>query len=286
MSDSIVTSRKEQRISSRDGSQLHVVSWLPETAPRGVVVIVHGFNSHSAYYPWVAEQLIGAGLAVYAFDLRGRGRSEGERYYIESFQEYQDDVHAVVTLARSRTPGLPIYLLGHSAGGVISSVYALDHQSELAGLICESFAFRVFAPDIALTVLKGLSHVVPHTHVLRLNIDDFSRDPAVIAAMKADPEVRDEVQPTLTVAEMVRADERLEREFGSFHLPVLILHGDADKVTRPDGSRQFHAAAGSADKTLKIYEGHAHDLLNDVGRETVMADITSWIETRLPVRIA
>jgi acylglycerol lipase len=282
MPNDIVKSRTDERIASADGRMLHMTTWLPEDAPRAVVVIVHGFNSHSGYYPWVAERLTASGLAVYTFDLRGRGKSEGERYFIESFQEYQDDVHAVVSRARSREPGLPIYLLGHSAGGVISSVYALEHQHEIAGLICESFAFRIFAPDIALTVLKGLSHLVPHTHVLRLNIDDFSRDPAVVAAMKADPEVGNEVQPTLTVAEMVRADERLERDFGLFRLPVLILHGDADKVTRPEGSRQFYAAAGSADKTLKMYEGHAHDLLNDVGRETVLADVTQWIAARLP----
>jgi acylglycerol lipase len=282
MPNDIVKSRTDERIASADGRMLHMTTWLPEDAPRAVVVIVHGFNSHSGYYPWVAERLTASGLAVYTFDLRGRGKSEGERYFIESFQEYQDDVHAVVSRARSREPGLPIYLLGHSAGGVISSVYALEHQHEIAGLICESFAFRVFAPDIALTVLKGLSHLVPHTHVLRLNIDDFSRDPAVVAAMKADPEVGNEVQPTLTVAEMVRADERLERDFGLFRLPVLILHGDADKVTRPEGSRQFYAAAGSADKTLKMYEGHAHDLLNDVGRETVLADVTQWIAAHLP----
>jgi acylglycerol lipase len=282
MPNDTVKSRTDERIASADGRMLHMTTWLPEDAPRAVVVIVHGFNSHSGYYPWVAERLTASGLAVYTFDLRGRGKSEGERYFIESFQEYQDDVHAVVSLARSREAGLPIYLLGHSAGGVISSVYALEHQHEIAGLICESFAFRVFAPDIALTVLKGLSHLVPHTHVLRLNIDDFSRDPAVVAAMKADPEVGNEVQPTLTVAEMVRADERLERDFGLFRLPVLILHGDADKVTRPEGSRQFYAAAGSADKTLKMYEGHAHDLLNDVGRETVLADVTQWIAARLP----
>jgi alpha-beta hydrolase superfamily lysophospholipase len=282
MPNDIVKSRTDERIASADGRMLHMTTWLPEDAPRAVVIIVHGFNSHSGYYPWVAERLTASGLAVYTFDLRGRGKSEGERYFIESFQEYQDDVHAVVSLARSREAGLPIYLLGHSAGGVISSVYALEHQHEIAGLVCESFAFRVFAPDIALTVLKGLSHLVPHTHVLRLNIDDFSRDPAVVAAMKADPEVGNEVQPTLTVAEMVRADERLERDFGLFRLPVLILHGDADKVTRPEGSRQFYAAAGSADKTLKMYEGHAHDLLNDVGRETVLADVTQWIAARLP----
>jgi alpha-beta hydrolase superfamily lysophospholipase len=89
------------------------------------------------------------------------------------------------------------------------------------------------------------------------------------------------VQPTNTVAELARADERLKREFPRITLPVLILHGTADKVTRPEGSRFFYETAGSADKTLKLYEGHAHDLLNDIGREGVMADIVAWIGTRI-----
>ena len=111
--------------------------------------------------------------------------------------------------------------------------------------------------------------------------DTLSRDPAVVRAMNEDPFIAGEVQPTLTVAEMVRADERLEREFGQITLPVLILHGDADKVTRPGGSQQFYDNAGSRDKTLKLYPGHAHDLLNDVDKDLVLGDITRWIEARL-----
>jgi acylglycerol lipase len=273
---------KEETFEGIGGLNIFLRSWQPAGAARGVVAICHGFNSHSGHYFWVADQLVAKGFAVYALDLRGRGRSEGERYFINKFHEYISDVHKMIGIARSREPGLPVFLLGHSAGGVIASSYALDHQSELAGLICESFAFRVYAPDFALSLLKGLAHLTPHLHVLRLPIKDFSRDPAVIEAMNADPFIKDEVQPTQTVAEMWRADERLDLEFSLITLPLLIIHGAADKVTRPDGSQKFFDHAGSADKTLKLYEGYVHDTLNDLGKEVVMADITDWIEKRLP----
>lgn len=278
----VLAQAMEERIQGGAGLQIFIRSWRPATAPRGVVAIVHGVKSHSGYYFWAAEQLVARGFAVYALDLHGRGQSEGERFYLEKFDDYLDDVRALVRLAKSREPGLPVFLLGHSAGGVISSVYTLEHQSELAGFICESFAFQVYAPDFALSVLKGLSHILPHTHVLNLKTEDFSRDPNVVQAMHDDPLIAGEVQPTRTVAELVLADERLKREFPLITLPVLIMHGTADKVTRPAGSQLFYDTAGSKDKTLKLYDGHAHDLLNDLDREKVMADITAWIEARLP----
>ena len=162
----------------------------------------------------------------------------------------------LVKLARTREPGLPMFMLGHSAGGVIACNYVLDHQADFAGLVCESFAYRVPAPDFALSVLKGLSHLAPHAHVLKLKKEDFSRDPKVTRALLDDPLLADEVQPTKTVAEMVRADERLKRDFGLFTLPVLIIHGTKDTVTRPEGSKEFYEKAGSRDKTLKLYEGY------------------------------
>jgi len=175
-----------------------------------------------------------------------------------------------------------VFLFGHSAGGVVACLYAVEHQPELAGLICESFAFRVPAPDFVLAVLKGLSHVAPHAHVLHLKNEDFSRDPKMVAEMNADPLIADEAQPTKTVAAMVRADERLENEFALITLPLMILHGTADKAAKPEGSRVFFDRAGSLDKTLKLYEGHVHDLLRDLGREIVIADISQWIEPRIP----
>ena len=277
----MLSATSEERVECGRGYKIFVRSWRPATAPRAVVAICHGVKSHSGYYAWAAEQLVANGLAVYALDLHGRGKSDGERFYLEKIQDYLDDVDTLLKLARSKEPGLPVYLLGHSAGGVVSSVYTLEHQSELAGLICESFAFQVYAPDFALAVLKGLSHLAPHAHVLAFKNGDFSRDPKAVQFMNDDPLIAHEVQPTRTVAELVRADERLKVEFPLIKLPVLILHGTADKVTKPSGSQFFYDTAGSADKTLKLYDGHSHDLLNDLDREKVMADIVGWLNARI-----
>lgn len=271
----------EDRFEGAGGLQIAFRSWRPSAKPRGVVVIVPGFNSHSGYYGGVAGQLVADGLAVYAVDLRGRGKSDGERFYVDSFDDYAGDVAGVVKIAKSREPGLPVFLLGHSAGGVVACLYALDNQAGLKGLICESFAFQVPAPDFVLAVLKGLSHVAPHARVLHLKNEDFSRDPAVVEAMNADPLIAHETQPTKTMAAMVRADERLKNEFPRMTLPVLILHGTADKATKPSGSQLFHDTTGSADKALKLYEGYFHDLLNDSGKEVVIADIRKWIGAHL-----
>jgi acylglycerol lipase len=273
---------REDTFTNVAGQNIFFRSWHPTDAPRGVVVVVPGFNSHSGYYAWAADQFAADGLATYALDLRGRGRSDGERFYIEKFADYTSDVERFVTLVRSREPGRPLFLLGHSAGGVVACIYSIENQGELAGLICESFAHRVPAPDFALAVFKGLSHVAPHAHVLHLKNEDFSRDPAIVQTMNTDPLIAHETQPTQTLAEMVRADERLKTEFPLIALPVLILHGTADKATRWAGSQFFYDTTGSTDKTLKLYNGHFHDLLNDLGKELVMADITQWIDARLP----
>lgn len=275
------TNATEGRFAGKGGLNIAYRAWSAVGTPRGVLVIVPGFNSHSGYYGRAASKLAGGGLAVYAVDLRGRGKSDGERFYVDSFADYEADVGGLVSRAIAANPGLPVYLLGHSAGGVVACIYTLDHQDQLAGLICESFAFQVPAPDFALAALKGLSHLAPHAHVLRLPNKDFSRDPAVVAAMDADPLIANETQPTRTMAELARSDDRLRREFGSIELPVLILHGTQDHATKPAGSQFFYDHAGSADKTLKLYDGHVHDLLNDTGREEVLGDIAAWIDARL-----
>ena len=271
----------EERVETTGGLTLFVRSWRPDANARGLVVIVPGFNSHSGYFGWTADQLVAADLAVYALDLRGRGQSDGERFYVEKFTDYVDDVSAVVKLAKSREPGLPTFLLGHSAGGVVACLYALDYPRELTGLISESFAHEIPAPDFALAVFKGLGHLAPHAHILHLKNEIFTRDPKAVEVMNADPLIAHETQPTKTLAEMVRADERLKKEFPSMTLPVLILHGTADQATKPSGSKRFYETVGSQDKTLKLYEGGFHDLLNDLDKEAVMADIKSWIVRHL-----
>ena len=261
--------------------KLNVRSWRPDVAPRAVVAICHGFNAHSGMYQWVGEQFAESRLATYAVDLRGRGKSEGERYYVQSFDEYVADLHGLIQLAKSREPGVPVFLLGHSAGGVVSCLYALDHGTEIAGLICEDFAFEVPAPDFALAVLKAVSHLVPHAHAIALKNEDFSRDPAVVEAMNGDPLIAKESQPFSTMAAIVRADARLKQAFPEITLPLLIIHGTADKAAKPSGSQHFYDQAGAVDKTLNLYEDRFHDPLNDLGKEAVIADIREWIDFRL-----
>ena len=276
---------KESSFKTADGLNIFTRSWKPEGTPRAVIALVHGFNAHSGYMIWPGEQFAAHGLAAYALDLRGRGRSDGERFFIKKFSDYTGDVDQLVEIARAENPGLPVYVLGHSAGGVIASTYVFEHQDKIAGLICESFALDVGIPDVAALLIKGISHLSPHLHIFTLKNEIFSRDPEAVAAMNADPLIKGESQPAETSAELIKAAEALKENMKHFQRPVLIIHGTADKATRYQGSQLFYDNAGSTDKTLKLYEGHYHDLLNDVGKEGVMADIQTWLDARIPAQL-
>ena len=208
----------------------------------------------------------------------------GERFFVRSsVDEYVDDLATFIDAVKTREPGLPVFLLGHSAGGVIACVYALEHQDELAGLICESFAYQVPAPDFALPMLKGLSHVAPHAHVLKLKNEDFSRDPAGRGGDERRPADRQRVAADARrsprwcapTSGSRRASRRSRCRCSSCTAPPTRRRSRA-------AARQFYEQAGSDDKTLKLYEGHFHDLLADVGKEQVMADIQAWIDAHLP----
>ena len=156
--------------------------WQPAGKLHGVVVISHGFNAHSGQYEWVAEQFTAKGLAVYALDHRGHGDSEGERFFVKTFSDYTTDFATFNEIVKTRRkPGLSVFVLGHSARGVITSGFMLEHQNEITGLVCEDFAYEVGVPDVALAILKGISHVTPHVHVYKLKNENFSRDPAAVS---------------------------------------------------------------------------------------------------------
>jgi acylglycerol lipase len=279
MTFSTLNAARETTIDGNAGS-LFVRQWIPEAQPVAHLVICHGFNAHSGHYARAAEVFAARRFVVTAMDLRGRGKSDGERFFVETIDDYVSDLAKAVEFACSERPDLPVFVLGHSAGGVTAVAYALENQKRIAGLICESFALQLPAPGIALTLLRGASHIAPHAHVLRLATKDFSRDPAWVAHLDADPLIHNEVQPIQSVAALARAAEKLDQEFADITLPVFILHGTADRAALFEGSQRFFDAAGSSDKSLTLYDGYYHDLLNEVGRDRVFNDIGNWIEKR------
>jgi acylglycerol lipase len=255
-------------------------NWKNGYDPKGIMIIIHGLNSHSGYYENFALQLNKNNYEVYAIDLPGRGHSDGERYYISDYRDIIEDIDQLVDMVKSANPTLPVFLFGHSAGGVFASAYAIDHQYKIRGLISASFAFEVPAPGFALSAIKFLGHIIPHTRLVKLNNGDFSRNKSVVEAMNSDPLIENEKQPARTMQQLLLAAEYVKKEMPEINLSLLILHGTADKATKPSGSKYFMEHASSTDKQLKLYEGHYHDLLNDKNNEIVISDIVRWLNER------
>jgi acylglycerol lipase len=265
-----------------DGLKLAGRSWLPSGTPRGSVVVVHGLKDHGARYEYLAAALQDRGFAIYAFDLRGHGRSEGPRAWVPRFEEYLEDLDRVLAEVRRRQPTGPLFLFGHSMGGAIVTLYAIDHRPMIAGVVLSAPALRrpasVSSGTAAFT--KFLSVVAPHLGVFRLPNGQFSRDPSVVAAMASDPLIYQPPAPARTAGELLKAIDRIRRRAPEFTVPLLALHGSADLLTHPEGSRALVANARSTDKALRIFPNLYHDLLHEPEREKVRMEIVGWLKIR------
>ncbi|AYL99087.1 alpha/beta hydrolase [Mucilaginibacter celer] len=273
----LIVKQRTSSFGNTKGQKLFFRNWLTDSKPKGIVLIVHGLNSHSAYYHNFALELNKSQYEVYALDLPGRGLSEGERYYIHDYKEIIANIDQLLNIIQMAHPGVPVILLGHSAGGVFAAVYALKHQEKLMGFVCESFAFRIPAPGFALAAMKLLGYIIPRVKLIKLNNDFFSRDKSIVYKINHDPLVKDEKQPARTMQQLLYACNYLKKNMAGIKLPLFIIHGTADKVTMPAGSKYFIEHASSPDKRLKFYEGHYHDLLNDKYNDMVIRDIIRWI---------
>ena len=180
----------------------------------------------------------------------------------------------------------PVIVLGHSVGGLIASTYTYEHQEDVAGLICESWAYDVGLPHLVQLAFEGVGAIAPHLPFFSLKNEIFSRDPKVVDEMNSDPLIAHEKQPAETLSEVLKAAARIGENMPKIKVPVFIIHGTDDKATRWQGSQYFYDNVGSTDKTLKLYEGGYHDLLNDIEKETVMADILAWVNERVPAQTA
>jgi acylglycerol lipase len=238
--------------------------WQPQGQARGAVLLVHGVSEHSGRYGHVGEFLASRGLSVHAYDQRGHGRSGGREGWVEKFDDFLDDLAAVHAYVRERSVGLPLFLLGHSMGGLVVTAYLLERPAK---------------PDFV--VLSGPA-IVPILAPGDRTIDPsrLSRDPEVQRAYMDDPLVlRERVSDEL----FMRLADGLGYIVGrgdEIRLPLLLIQGSDDLLCSAEGNAAYLGGT-SADRTIKIYPEGRHEMFNETNREQVLADLWQWMQARL-----
>ena len=271
----------ESLLSDPEAPRLFSQSWLPLDEPRAVLAIVHGLAEHGGRYAPLGYELAAKGYAVHALDLRGHGRSEGDRAFVRSFAEYLDDVDRFLEHARS--PNLPFFVLGHSMGGGVVALGCVTGRIETDGIVLSGAALPGGSglPRLARAFISLTSRFFPKVPTARLDADAVSRDPEVVARYNADPLVFRGRLKAGFVAAFARAMERIEEDVDCFDQSVLLIHGGDDRLVDPDSSSWFAEYVSSKDVTLNRYAGLYHEVLNEPERETVVADLVAWLEERV-----
>lgn len=272
-------------LKSTDDTTLFCQAWLPTGSPVAALAIVHGLGEHSARYSHVARYFTDRNYAVFALDLRGHGRSQGARGHINDFQDYLNDVQALITHAHTQVPAGPIFLLGHSMGGLIALVYTLKYPDTLTATVVSGPGLkeRFKVPAWKTTLGKVMSRLRP-TMVLRngLSADDLCHDQKIVNAYLTDPLVHDRVTARW-YTEFTGAGQWALQHARSLQVPILILHGADDPIVDPAGSRTFFAGITLSDKHHLEYPALLHEILNEPEQASILADIEAWLKPRIPV---
>jgi acylglycerol lipase len=264
-------------------ASIYYQAWLPDGKVKAVLFIVHGLGEHSGRYTNVVNRFVPSGYAVYGLDQIGHGKSEGGREQVERFEDFTDNLTIYYNMVKAWQPGKPIFLYGHSLGGLIGCYHLLDHQADFKGAVISAALVRVPANISPLTVTVGkmLSAIAPKAGVIPLNAAGISRDPAVVKAYEDDPLVFHGKTPARLSAEMLKAMMRITAEAGRITLPVFILQGSADKLVDPGDAQLLYDKVSSNDKTLRMYDGLYHEVHNEPEREMMFKDLEAWLKAHV-----
>jgi len=265
------------------GSRLFWQGWVTGDNPEGALCLVHGFGEHSGRYRYFVERVCAAGIAVFAFDLRGHGQSEGRRGHVVSMADYRHDLSAFLALVEAQRPGIPKFIFGHSMGSLLVLDYVLRNPQGLAGTIISGAGMEpagVATPAVVLLarVLAAVWPVFP----LRLPVDvtGLTRDINEIEAYENDPLIHN-TSTTRMARELLDAIAWIKTHPGDLKTPLLMLHGEADRVNLPSGSRDFISKVTVPDKQLIMYPGGYHELHNDLDKDKELTDLTRWLREHL-----
>jgi len=273
---------KEGYLKGIRDTNIYYQYWLPEDEPLVNLVVVHGLAEHSGRYMNVVNHFVPSGYAVYGIDHIGHGKSAGERVYVDRFQDYTTTLTTYVDMIRQWQPDKPIFMVGHSMGGLIGAAYLLEHQNELSGAVFSGPGVKV--PDnISKTVIfmgKILSRILPKTGILQLDAKGVSRDPAVVDAYVNDPLVYTRKVTARLGAEMLTTMQEVTDNAAKIKLPLMIVQGSDDILIDPSGAQLLYDSVSSEDKSIKIYEGFYHEVFNEPEHEQVLRDVQKWLEAR------
>jgi alpha-beta hydrolase superfamily lysophospholipase len=290
MTDSALeqSTHKDGRFPGHGGVPLYYQAWTPAEKPyRAVLVNLHGLGDHSGLYPHVGSYFPSRGLAVYAYDMRGNGRSPGQRAFLKHWDEYRGDLDAFLRKLRNWEPGLPIFLLGNSLGGLVVLDYVLHRPEGVAGVIAAAPALgAVGVPPILMRLGRVMSRIWPRFSLrVGMDLSGLARDSAVVEAVLSDPLFHRRGTARLST-EVTAAIDRVQAGASTLAVPLLILHGSEDRMVPPDGSRRFFASVRFPDREFREYPGGYHGLFADWGHETVLRDVERWIDSHIPEAVA
>ena len=257
--------------------------WLPEDEPEAILLVVHGLAEHSGRYMNVVNFLVPSGYAVYGIDHIGHGKSDGKKGYVQRFEDYTTTLKKYFDMVREWQPEKPIFLVGHSMGGLISAAYLLKYQDELTGAVLSGPGIKVPDTISQATIFAGniLSFIMPKAGLVQLDAEGVSRDPAVVDAYAGDPLVYTGKITARLGAELLKAMKRVTEQAPKIRLPIMIVQGSDDKLVDPSGAQLLYDLVSSKDKTIKIYNGFYHEVFNEPEHELVLNDVKIWIETHL-----
>ena len=257
--------------------------WTPDTPPRAVVVLSHGLGEYARRYDHVAQRFAEAGLATYALDHRGHGRSGGKRVLVKDISEFTGDFDTLVGIATKEHPGVPRIVLGHSMGGGIVFAYGVEHPDDydLMVLSGPAVAAQSAVSPLLVLVAKTLGAIAPGLPLQELDASAISRDPAVVNAYNTDPLVHHGKVPAGIARALLTVGETMPQRAAALTAPLLVVHGSEDKLIPEIGSHQLVDAVGSSDVELKVYPGLYHEVFNEPEQAQVLDDVMSWINVRL-----
>ena len=264
-------------------SKIFYRKWAKKSNPKAALIVIHGLGEHSGRYKQLAEYFYAQDLVVFCPDQLGHGLSSGKRGHVRRFEDYFVAVEEIRDKLERDYPNIPCFVLGHSMGALIAALWLVENQNRFAGALFSGGAFRLAEnpSNLLRSVVDTLAFLLPTVGVMKIDGRKVSRDPDIVNAYIKDSLVHHKAYSARLISEFVKAMENLQRKSSVISIPVLVLHGEADTLTAPEGSTEFIKNISSQDKTLKMLPGVYHEILNEPEGPQLMSEMKEWIYKRL-----